>query len=163
MQKIIFVRHAKALDRAKAEKLKVADKDRPLTQKGIAEFQKHVLKYKKTFKDTELFVTSPYLRATETLDVLLETMNIQEAPIKIINKIRPEDTFEFLKKWLINRKEKKIVVVSHEPFISYFLQNVVESQKTTKKDVVKIKKGAIISIEYELNKSRFKLKSLKNP
>lgn len=163
MQKIILLRHAKALDRIKAQNQDIADKDRPLTEKGIREFKKQVINNKKTFKNTDLFVTSPYLRALETLDVLLSTLKIESAPIKIISKIRPEDTFIYLKNWLMKRKEKKIVVVSHEPFLSYFLQNIVGSEKSKQQKPIKIKKGAIINVEFDSVHRQFKLISLKNP
>ncbi len=158
MQKIILVRHAKALDRSKAFAEHRSDKDRPLTPKGVREFKKHIHNHKKIFKNVELFVTSPYVRAIETLDIILEALALSGAAIKIIAKITPEDKFTFLKKWLLSRKEKTIVVVSHEPFLSNFLHNVLQSHKP-----LKIKKAALIILSCESNTKKYKLISLKNP
>lgn len=164
MQKLIFVRHAKAIDREKAKAQGVSDKDRSLTPKGVREFKKHILAHKKIFRNAELFVTSPYERAIETLDIILETVAVDKAPIKIISKITPEAVPGFLVSWLKKRKEKVLVIVSHEPFLSNFLNSISASGKSPVKiKPVKIKKGALMVVDFNVKNKKFKLISLNNP
>lgn len=159
MPKAIFVRHAVALDREKAEAGGIADERRPLTARGIRNFKKQVLKHKKIFRNVDLWVTSPYLRAKETLDVILEVLGIDEAQINVLPKLTPEAKPEQLRAWLAKRKEKVIVFVSHEPFLSGFLSQHTDAGK----NVPKVKKGAIAVVDFKPNDQKYKLKGLFNP
>lgn len=142
---VILVRHAKALDRLKAQIRGVKDSDRPLTKNGISKFQAQVKKNKKLFQKVDLFVTSPYLRAVQTLDIILDELKINEADILIFKKITPNDKVGFLKNWLKTRHEKKIVIVSHEPFMSAVLANCFGGDN----GIMKIKKGDILVLDFE--------------
>lgn len=159
MSKLIFVRHAVSLNREKAAADGIADRNRPLTSKGIRDFRKHVSKNKKLFKGVELWVTSPYVRAKETLDIILEVLNIDEARIHITANLKPEGKPQKLIEWIKKRNEKTIVFVSHEPFLSEFLR------KTLSKDsrIPKLKKGAIFVVDFRLKTQKNKLNGLSNP
>jgi phosphohistidine phosphatase SixA len=174
--KLILVRHAKAMDRVKALLREIDDENRPLTKKGKLKFQAHVQAVREEFAGVELFVTSEYLRALQTLEVLLEVLSADPAkygskgrgvasrglvgrgsatrgsttrgsaggpqktfPQLVLKGISPDSSADNLVKWLQTRKEKKIVVVGHEPFLSNFLS---KQNKKAFKD--KIKKGAVI-------------------
>jgi phosphohistidine phosphatase SixA len=185
--KLILVRHAKAMDRVKALLREIDDENRPLTKKGKLKFQAHVQAVREEFAGVELFVTSEYLRALQTLEVLLEVLIADPAkydskgrgvasrglvgrgsaardsttrgsatrdsatrdsagrgpqktfPQLVLKGISPDSSADNLVKWLQTRKEKKIVVVGHEPFLSNFLS---KQNKKPFKD--KIKKGAVI-------------------
>ncbi len=159
MPKAIFVRHAVALNRAKAKSDGIIDKHRPLTEQGARSFQKQVLKHRKLFSNVDLWVTSPYLRAKETLDVIFEVLNINEAQISILPKLIPEAKPDQLRDWLAKRKEKVIVFVSHEPFLSGFLAQQTDAAK----DIPKVKKGAIAVVDIKRKNQKYKLKELFNP
>lgn len=159
MPKAIFVRHAVALDREKAEASGISDARRPLTARGVRSFQKQVLKHKKIFRNVDLWVTSPYLRAKETLDVILDVLEIHEAQIFILPKLAPEASPEQLRAWLAKRKEKEIVLVSHEPFLSGFLAQFTDAGK----NIPKVKKGAIAVVEPKPDNQKYKLTGLFNP
>ena len=156
--KLILVRHAKAMDRVKALLKSVSDEDRPLTKKGKLKFLEHAKVNAKEFAGTELFVTSEFLRAKETLDVLLQALPKRKtAPsIVVLKKIGPDDSPLALINWLKTRSEKKLVVVGHEPFLSKFLE------KSWKKlEFEKIKKGAIICTEINFSADHFAIKATK--
>ncbi|AGH95960.1 SixA phosphatase family protein [Pseudobdellovibrio exovorus] len=150
---LIFVRHAKALDRAVALIKKIKEAQRPLTEEGIEEFRKQVKKNKKVFKEVELFITSPYLRAAQTLDILLEGLELKEAFIESNSLIEPDkNPIEFLK-WLQDRGEECVVAVSHEPFLSNCLKSIFKKET----DFIKIKKGAIVVIKYQKDQKKYQL------
>jgi phosphohistidine phosphatase SixA len=164
--KVILVRHAKAMDRVKALLREIDDENRPLTKKGKLRFQAHVQSVREEFTGVELFVTSEYLRAKQTLEMLLEVLGLEAREAQgqaqsgkqgqaqartqvkrqqkkcntfVLKGITPDSSADNLVKWLQSRKEKKIVVVGHEPFLSNFLS---KQNKKPFKD--KIKKGAVI-------------------
>lgn len=143
---VILVRHAKALDRIKALIHGVKDPDRPLTKKGIFKFQTHVKKNKRLFEKVDLFVTSPYLRAVQTLDIILDELKINEADILIFKKITPDDQIQYLNQWLKKRTEKKIVITSHEPFMSNFMRKYCYDMPPD----FKIKKGDILILDFDI-------------
>lgn len=151
-KKIIFVRHAIAQDQTLAKKLKISDAHRSLTAKGHKEFKKHAKKNKKLFKNTDLFVTSPYIRAVQTLDVIFDVLNLSVGEATIFNKATPYDNPKLLLKWLNEQKESKIVVVTHEPFMTQFMKLVFG--KNWKGE--KISKGS--AIEFKLNDKKLKYK-----
>lgn len=159
MPTAIFVRHAVALDREKAKVGGISDERRPLTTRGIRRFQKQVLKNKKIFKNVDLWVTSPYLRAKETLDIILNVLDIDEAQINVLPKLTPGAKPEQLRAWLAKRNENVIVFVSHEPFLSGFLARNTDVGK----NIPKIKKGAIAVVDLKTKNQKYKLKGLFNP
>lgn len=157
--KIVLVRHAKAQDRIKALLKRITDEDRPLTTKGISKFTELVSKNKKTFLDADLFVTSEYVRSKETLDIILKVTGRGTAEKMILKSITPDDPPEVLLNWIKLRKEKKIVVVSHEPFITNFLKIAFKGKWAEQK----IRKGCIICIEFVPLKEIYKLVKIIQP
>lgn len=149
---LIFVRHAKALSRKKALLQEVEDSERALTSKGRTAFLAHIQKNSDIFAETELFISSPYIRAKQTLEILIHTLRAETVPCKILPQITPDDNVDSLIKWLEERDEKKIVIVGHEPFISnYLIQATLgqwEPQKIRKGDcVILTQKGRGLKVE----------------
>lgn len=159
MKQLVFVRHAIAVDREKAKGRGLADRDRPLTAKGIRDFKLHVLKNKKVFKKVDLWVTSPYIRARETLDVILEALRIDEAHVHIVTRLVPSARPQKLTDTIKKTNERNIVFVSHEPFLSRFLRHVLPKEE----NLPGLKKGAVIVVDYQEKNNKFKLKSVNNP
>ena len=157
--KIILVRHTKAQNRIKALLHRTSDEVRPLTKKGILKFTELVSKNKKLFLDTDLFVTSQYLRAIETLDIILEISGRGANEKLVLKGITPDDAPEFLLKWFFTRKEKKIIIVSHEPFITNFLKKAFKGKWPEQK----IRKGAFIFLEFDSATESYKLLKLVQP
>lgn len=149
MKTLILVRHAKAMDRDKARNKGISEPERPLTEKGIKEFRRHCDRHWEMFTDVNLFVTSPFTRASETLDLLLEELQDalpdQSAKIETTSLIEPEENAELFLRWLKKRKEETVVAVSHEPFLSNFLQHVLQQPEMP---YLKLKKGAIVVLRF---------------
>ena len=162
MSQIILIRHAKALNRSTALHQGIKEAQRPLTQKGRLEFIDQVKNNKAIFKNVELYITSPYFRALETLAVLHEVLPERVAPIKTIRQICPDAKTKFLEQLLKKRNEKKIVIVSHEPFLSNFLARILNSG-SAKKPLQKIRKGAIIILDKNPTNHQYKLIKFINP
>lgn len=159
MQKIILVRHAQALNREKAKARGIPDKNRPLTEAGLKKFKKHINVHKNKIGKVELFATSPFVRSIDTLDAILDVLDVTEAPIKIIAQLTPHDRPEALIKWLKKRTEKTILIVSHEPFISNFLYVIAEKSQVPEK----IKKGSLIVLNYKKKINKFTMIRFINP
>lgn len=150
---LILVRHAKALSRKKALLQGVPDSERALTPKGRAAFLMHAQKNKKIFDDTDLFVTSPFVRARQTLEILLHALNVTATPVQVLKKITPADPVETFVKWLQTREEQKIVVVGHEPFISQFLIHQTSGLWVPQK----IKKGDLVILNHPKRKLKIEI------
>lgn len=150
-KKIIFVRHAIAQDHDLAKKQKITDEHRTLTSAGHKEFKKYTKKNKKLFKNVDLFVTSPYIRAVQTLDIIFDVLDLSMGEATIFKKSTPNDNPKLLYKWLSEQKESKIVVVSHEPFMSGFMKLVFKDNFKNEK----IKKGSVI--EFKLPSKKYKM------
>ncbi len=149
---LILVRHAKALSRKKAVLQNIPDSERALTDKGRAAFLTHVQENRLLFEDVDLFVSSPYVRARQTLEVLIASLQAKNTSFEVLQNITPEDTVDDLVKWLERRDERKIVIVSHEPFISNFLIQATAGrwlpQKIKKGDfVIVIQKGRGLKVK----------------
>lgn len=152
-KKIIFVRHAIAIDKDVAQKQKISDAHRALTAAGHKEFKKQAKKNKKLFKRADLFVTSPYIRAVQTLDIIFDVLDLSVGEATVFNKATPDDNPKLLLKWLSEQKESKIVIVSHEPFMSKFMKLALKDQWKNEK----IKKGCCIEIKLSSSKSKYKI------
>lgn len=150
MRQLILVRHAKALDREKAKTRHITEAQRPLTLKGQSQFFQHLKKNVKILKKADLYIASSFLRSQQTLTIILDQIKMEKPRKKILTKITSEDDPGFLYNWLQNRRESKIVIVSHEPLISHFLNMYLDVPWKPRK----IKKGTIIV----LKRTRKKLK-----
>jgi phosphohistidine phosphatase SixA len=152
-KKIIFVRHAKALGKTETARQKVIDSDRVITAEGHKEFKKHIKKHKKSFKNVDLFVTSPYIRAVQTLDVIFDVLDFSMGEATIHKKITPDDNPKFLLAWLKEQKSKKIVIVGHESFMSRFMKLLFQENWNGEK----ISKGSFIEFEIPTKNAKYKI------
>lgn len=158
--KLVLVRHAKAVDRVKALLKGIQDKERPLTKKGQSKFAEFVKENKSIYLKADLYASSEFLRAEQTLQVLLRVL-YGDKPEQVhstkIKKITPDDLPATFIKWIAQQKIKSAVVISHEPFISKFLQSVLGVKWKDEK----IRKGSTVVLNYENN--QFKLVKVLHP
>ena len=68
--KVLVVRHAIALDRAEAERIGIPDSERPLTREGRERMKAVARGLVQRVPDISVIFTSPWLRATETAELL---------------------------------------------------------------------------------------------
>lgn len=130
---LLFTRHAIALDQDIAAEQNIPDSDRELTPKGIKKFQRYVKRHKKLFKNVDSFVSSPTVRAKQTLDIILDLKSANKHKPQVYKYIRHDDSPMHFIKYLMNMKAKKLVAVSHEPFHESFYEcafrSTMESQE----------------------------------
>lgn len=158
--KLVLVRHAKAVDRVKALLKGIQDKGRPLTKKGKLKFSEFVKENKSVFLKADLYASSEFLRAEQTLEVLLQELygnKPEQVHSTKIKKITPDDLPQTFIKWVAQQKIKSAVVISHEPFMSQFLQTVLG----TKWKDEKIRKGSTVVLKYE--KGHYQLIEILHP
>jgi phosphohistidine phosphatase len=112
--KLIFVRHAEALDRTAA----MADEMRYLTSEGRGSFRKTARTMLKQGVEPSLILTSPLIRAVQTAEILAETLAFF-GPLQVRNELRPGFDMEKLQELLNEfRSADEVVFVGHEPDLS---------------------------------------------
>ena len=113
--------------------------------------QKVAIQVKGAIGEIDLIVTSPYLRATQTANILAAfwgKVRIVEAP-ELVPSSPPEAFVQWLKAH--GRNLRSVVVVGHEPQLgllaSYLLAGVNESFMTFKKSgIARLKTGTFSSL-----------------
>ena len=150
---ILFTRHAIALDHAIAQRKKISDDDRPLTPAGIRAFEAIIQRHKKKIKKTDLYMSSPLLRAQQTLALMMTSKKSRKHKPKNYKYIRHSDSPSQFLKWIKKTKFENIVAVSHEPYMSHFMAALFGDQWLNHK----IKKGQIIKIKFSGEKISYKL------
>ena len=151
---ILFTRHAIALDQDLAAKQNFPDPKRELTPSGIKKFQRYVKKHKKLFKNVDSFLTSPYIRAKQTLALIMEMKSAKKYKPKVYKHIRPDDSPMQFIKYIMTMNAKKLIAVSHEPYMSHFMNALLGAQWTA----AKIKKGHVIKIQIKKNGKKISYK-----
>lgn len=97
-------------------------------------------------EDVDLIVTSPYLRARQTAQILSQfykKAKVVEAP-----ELVPQSPPTAFLKWLKahGREMKDVMVVGHEPHLSSFLSFLVAG---TNESFVELKKSGVASVEVQ--------------
>ena len=108
--------------------------------------QKVAIKLSDWIEDIDLIVTSPFVRARQTAEIISEAfyqVKITEAP-----ELVPQSPPQAFLKWLSAhaREFNKVVVVGHEPHLSTFLSYLIAGVDHA---VVEMKKSAVASLELE--------------
>jgi len=120
------------------------DKDRPLTPEGkvqIREVAKAILAMGVSF---DLILSSPYLRAQQTAEIVAETLN-PGFPLKFSKHLVPHGDPEILISE-INRiygSKNKILLVGHEPFLSSLISRLISGNDHC---VIEMKKGGLAKL-----------------
>jgi len=112
--KIIFVRHAAAIDRGAG----ITDDRRYLTPKGRDFFRETARTIIKKGVEPELILTSPLLRAVQTADILAESL-VYSGPLAAVDELEPGFDLYRLKKLLdLYQPVSELILVGHEPDLS---------------------------------------------
>ncbi|MBN8537212.1 MAG: phosphohistidine phosphatase SixA [Deltaproteobacteria bacterium] len=162
---LYIVRHAIAEDRDLFAKKNPEDSLRPLTMKGKKRMRKIIQGIKRELAEIELIVTSPFLRAKQTANLISEMIG----KIQIVEsaELVPQAPPQAIIKWLKMEgiKHKKILIVGHEPHLSS-LASLLLSGKSEGR-FIEFKKSSIALIETgnfsELTPSRASLLWLLSP
>ncbi len=108
---LFIIRHATAEEREEFAKKNTDDSLRPLTPKGKKKLQKMILSLEKEFDKLDLIVTSPYLRAKQSAQIISELTD--GAKIVESAELVPHAPPQSLMKWLKTHcgGYKKVAVV----------------------------------------------------
>ena len=138
--KIIFVRHAAAIDRNAG----IADDRRYLTPKGRTFFRETALTMLKKGVDPDLILTSPLLRAVQTADILAESL-AYNGPLAAIDELEPGFDLSGLEKIISDcRQVSELVIVGHEPDLGNIVGDLLGHR-----DGFGLKKGCAIRLNIE--------------
>jgi phosphohistidine phosphatase len=142
MMEVFLVRHAIAHERNR--KRWPDDARRPLTPAGKSRFRRAARGLAKWLPKSAALLTSPYVRARETAEILAAAWRGGD-PVDCAELAadRPvEDAFELLR----TRKEKAVVLVGHEPYLSGLLAAALAGKDARIK--IEFKKGGAACIHF---------------
>lgn len=136
--KIVFVRHSTAQD-----PIEVAlDLERHLTKKGVKKFTKLMPDLEEIMQAETNKIqiwSSPAYRATETAEILQETLNIEE---KTIKDFIYGGSFEGLLENLNEVSDDTLVfIVDHEPILSDWIRMLTQED-------IRFKKASMVCVDF---------------
>lgn len=142
---LYIIRHATAEEREDFAKKNADDSMRPLTSKGRKKLQKVSLSLEKEFDKLDLIVTSPYLRAKQSAQVVADVAD--NAKITESAELVPHAPPQSLLKWLKSHcgQCKKVAVIGHEPHLSSFMSYLLSG--TTTDNFIEMKKSSVALVE----------------
>ena len=119
--KIVFIRHAEAIERTES----IGDEGRYLTPEGRYQFRKTAKTMRNEGLDPNLILTSPYLRAVQTADILAEKISYVGS-LMTVEELEPGFDLEMLKKLVTSYKSvKELVLVGHEPDLGIIISSLI--------------------------------------
>lgn len=135
--KIIFVRHAAAIDRC----ADIIEERRYLTPEGRDFCRKTARTILKKGVKPDLILTSPLLRAVQTADILAENLAYR-GPLMAVDELEPGFALHGLRQ-LLNRFQpvNELIVVGHEPDLSTVVAELLCLDKG-----FKFKKGGALKL-----------------
>ncbi|MBU3601821.1 histidine phosphatase family protein [Polynucleobacter sp. AM-25C3] len=109
---LFLLRHAKAA----AGGILIADKDRPLSEKGVKDVGKLANKLSKKDLDFELIITSPAVRTISTAQIIAKGLKISHAHLVVNDSLYAAEAMNLLKVISsVSKKIDKLMVVGHNP------------------------------------------------
>lgn len=138
--KVLLIRHAIALDR---DTPGIADRLRPLTDEGVAKFKK-VAKSLAALVNADVVLTSPYLRAKQTAEILSRYWSLAA-----VHECEPlgNDSLPDLERELARQpKSATVAMVGHEPHLSEWTAAWLGAPSP---DAFAYKKGGSALIEFD--------------
>ena len=138
--KLIFVRHAAAIERSD----NISDEQRYLTPEGKVFFRKTAQTMLKNGVEPSLILTSPLIRAVQTADILAETLSFS-GPLMVSHELAPGlqlQTLRTLFKKYFSVDE--LVIVGHEPDLSSIIVSLLNLPSG-----FNFKKGTAIKLKFD--------------
>jgi phosphohistidine phosphatase len=118
--KLYLLRHAFA---AKRDGIEDDDHNRPLTPKGIKKMHQNAKGMKVLGLSFDLILSSPYLRAKQTAEIVLQDLKIENNKIAFTKNLIPGASFEKLIREINTRflNATNILLVGHEPHLTQLI------------------------------------------
>jgi phosphohistidine phosphatase len=122
------------------------DSLRPLTAEGFKKMHRAALGMKALDLKFDAVLSSPYLRARQTAEVVIQAYRIKE--IHFTNNLLPPATIKELLGEVRTHfpKSKNILLVGHEPHLTHLISSLLKSSKPL---AIDLKKGALCSVGLE--------------
>lgn len=136
---LYLIRHAEAENPS----LKISDFERQLTKVGIEKFSKAVLSWKYFIEGFNFIITSPYIRALQTAEIVSKHFPVKDGIIKDSRLgcgSITEDVIDIINTY----KGTNIALVGHEPDFSEHVSNLISNSGA----FVDFKKGMIAKINF---------------
>lgn len=103
------------------------DADRPLTEKGKRKLEHVAAAMKAMELHFDLVLSSPYLRARQTAEVIVERLKLHKV-IQFSDLLPPGSGFRDLIEFLQPRRFHSVLLVGHEPFLSGLISFLVSGR-----------------------------------
>lgn len=141
---LILVRHAIAEDREDFAKKNLEDSLRPLTLKGRKKMIKVLDWVSPHLGDVDMIVSSPYLRAMQTAEIVQSYWN--KIKVDEASELVPHSVPRAFMKWLQAHAadKKNVIAVGHDPHLSLFLSYLLA---TKNESFIELKKSGIAVVE----------------
>jgi phosphohistidine phosphatase len=119
------------------------DSLRPLTDKGILRTEKLCRELKHKLKKIDLLVSSPYLRAKQTAEIVKSQLRLGE--IEFCPELTPECPPQAFARWVQAHAKgvESILAVGHEPQMSVFASWLLTGKTVS---ILELKKSGIINL-----------------
>jgi len=123
------------------------DAERPLTSKGKRQLRQSAAAMKKMGLRFDLILSSPYLRARQTAEIIAESLKLKRR-LKFSNALAPEGSPKDLLRALSASKPapKNVLLVGHEPYLSRLISQLTTGGTALAMD---FKKGGLCKLETE--------------
>lgn len=152
---IFIMRHGQA------DMLAPTDALRPLTAKGIDEASIMGRWLLDNFAPVDIIFTSPYLRAQQTADKVLEVLS-SNAVKETLHFITPQDNaknvHDYIDAVCIDKKYQKVLFVSHMPLVSYLV-----AELTSDSNMPIFQTASVAQIAYDTDRMQGELVALVSP
>ncbi|MFI5347395.1 MAG: SixA phosphatase family protein [Elusimicrobiota bacterium] len=133
---LLIVRHGPAGDRDEWRASGRPDEERPLTKDGRRKTRAAARGLVELLDGVDLVATSPWARAVQTAELIAEAFGGVEELKR--PELIPDRAPAELLAWLKTRRERRIVLVGHEPHLSRFASWLLTGRE---KSVLNLKKS----------------------
>ena len=147
-----------------AERFRVQDKTRSLTSLGEKQASaagRWLNSYLGAVQPIDIALISSYVRAQQTFDQLSEQVVVTQKQTcrGVIPEGDPKMVHEFVRALFENNSQPSVIlIVSHMPFVSYFLEEVQVDKKSMLFDT-----SSIVIVDYDLTAGAGNIESIYHP
>lgn len=143
--RLLLLRHAIALERTAFAASGEPDAARPLTDEGRRKLRKGAAALAGLVPDLALVVTSPYVRARESAEILARAY-ARRPVVSELAELAPDGAKPALAKFLLAQKSlAALACVGHEPDLSIFAGLLLAGREQT---FLEMKKGAACLLDF---------------
>jgi phosphohistidine phosphatase len=140
---IYILRHGIAVERDEWESKN--DAERALTAEGKKQLRKTCRAMEKMKLDFNLILSSPYMRARRTAEIVADKLNLKKR-LKFSGELQPDGNAKNFFRQLNNLKPapESILLVGHEPYLSRTISLLISGNENA---AVDFKKGGLCKLE----------------